>query len=234
MTILLLSLNLGAMVEVVPPSGGRLGFVPTAGDVYDDPAFVRRDRKELDELGYDVVDVSLSKSEPSAVQRQVCSLKAVFLAGGNTFYPLQELRRSGAAQLLEELVPRGFPLVGASAGAVVTGPSIEPVAAIDDPSKAPALSSFDGLNLIPFVPLPHHTEPPSPAYATLIQRFGQRTPAGTPPRRSGDPRRRRRALHRPGLASSARLSRAARLVARSSRSTPFGPRFDGRSCALGN
>lgn len=152
--VLLLSLGLGAMAEFLPPPV-RLGFVPTAGTPYDDPSFVREDRERLERLGYEVRDVELSAVTADELRVELGRIDALFVAGGNTFFLMQEIRRGGLGDVLAQAVRSGLPYIGASAGAVIVGPTIEPVRALDDEHAAPDLDGWDGLDLVRFVVLPH-------------------------------------------------------------------------------
>lgn len=155
MNILLLSLGLGAVSNRLR-SGAVLGFVPTAGEPYADPYFVREDRTRLEKLGYQLVDIDLTNMSAAAVRAEFNSIDALFVAGGNTFYLLQQLRARGAHEVFVEFIASDHLYIGASAGAVILGPTIEPIRTLDDPAAAPALESMDGLRIIDFIVLPHY------------------------------------------------------------------------------
>lgn len=155
MKLLLLSLGLGALVNHLP-KGARVGFVPTAGEPYDDPYFVRDDRRRLVELGYIVSDLDLTGETKDVLIARFKQIDAIFVAGGNTFYLMQQICAKGLAEELTRAVKEGLLYVGASAGAAITGPSIEPIDTLDDASAAPSLKSFAGLGLVDFVVLPHY------------------------------------------------------------------------------
>jgi dipeptidase E len=50
---------------------------------------------------------------------------AVFIGGGNTYFLLDALRRSGADRVLRQVVESGRPVYGGSAGAIVLGRDID-------------------------------------------------------------------------------------------------------------
>lgn len=156
---MLLSLGLGAMPGFFPPSAGRLGFVPTAGDAYEDPQFIRRDLALLAGQGYKLVELPFNGRLADRSVADLESVDAVFVAGGNTFYLLQQLRLTGGDVVLTRRVRDGMPYVGASAGAVLVGPTIAPAGCLDDRAEAPLLRGEDGLGLIDFVPVPHYQPP---------------------------------------------------------------------------
>lgn len=97
MRILLLSLGLGAVPRYLR-KGATLGFVPTAGEPYADPYFVREDRARLEQLGYKLVDIDLSRQSAAQVRSSLAPIEALFVAGGNTFLPhaaIVRQRRAG-------------------------------------------------------------------------------------------------------------------------------------------
>lgn len=64
----------------------------------------------------------------------------IFVEGGNTFFLLQELKRTGADQMLIREVNLGKVYIGESAGAIVACPDIGYSTVMDAPEKAPDLS----------------------------------------------------------------------------------------------
>jgi dipeptidase E len=158
MRVLLLSLGLGRMVDFIPPPA-KIGFVGTAGETYEDPYFVRADRARLEKLGYELTDLDVTRSNRSKLQASLSDQDGIFIAGGNSFYLLQQFRLSGMDALVKEFVGRGGAYIGASAGAAVCGPSLEPVQVLDNPKDAPSLKAFDALDLVDVIVLPHYGKP---------------------------------------------------------------------------
>ncbi|MDL2176933.1 Type 1 glutamine amidotransferase-like domain-containing protein [Stutzerimonas sp. FeSN7] len=72
----------------------------------------------------------------------------IYVSGGNTFFLLQELKRTGADLLIAEHVRAGKCYIGESAGSAILAPSIEYITALDDVSAAPDLESFAALGLV--------------------------------------------------------------------------------------
>jgi len=132
-----------------------LGFIPTAGDVYEDPYFVQDSRRRLERLGFKLTELDIAHKSEEALLAKLDALEGVYVAGGNSFYLLQEIRRKNLYEPLIKKVREGMPYFGESAGAGLLAQSIEPATAIDDPSKAPDLTEYSGLGIIDFFPLPH-------------------------------------------------------------------------------
>src|SRR5260221_11768875 len=73
----------------------RVGFIPNAGDPYEDKGFVNIDRDALVKRGCTVVDIDLKKIRGMQLEKELSTVDVVFVAGGNTFYLLHWVRKSG-------------------------------------------------------------------------------------------------------------------------------------------
>ncbi len=140
------------------PSVTMVAFIPTAADMYENPVFVEKDRKALTDMGLNVTDVHLSKITAEELQNTLKNIDVVFVAGGNTFYLLQEARKSGFTELIPDLVKEGLIYVGSSAGSYIACPTIE--AAHWEPSDENdvGLTDLTAMALVPFL-LSVHYEP---------------------------------------------------------------------------
>lgn len=172
MKVLLLSHNLGAVPGFLPP-GSHIGFVPTAGHVYKNPDWVKSDREQLTGLGYNLINMDIDHLSSAEFYMRLDAIDALYVTGGNTFYLKQQLHRKNIDSVLADRIREGFPYIGASAGAAILGPSLEPIAAFDDVKDAPHLTNLDGLKAISFVPLPHY-DATSPVYEEVIAKHHRR------------------------------------------------------------
>ncbi len=153
--LFLTSFGLSAFADFVgrDPRTTSIGFIPTAADPYKNQWFIDSDRKFLSELGFNIVDVNIG--DKSQIKK-LNDVDVIFVGGGNTFYLLEKAIESGALEMIRKLVNSGILYAGSSAGSVFAGPSIAPVAFIDDPKDAPNLKTTDSLGLVDFVVLPHY------------------------------------------------------------------------------
>jgi len=134
------------------PKSSSVAFVRTASKACSDIAWLEAERAILVDAGFHVTDVfDLNASTRVLFERA----DVIFLSGGNTFTLLSEVRRSGFDVLLIQLHQAGKIIIGESAGAVVLGPTIDPIRYIDEPEKAPELRDFRGLGLFDFFPAVH-------------------------------------------------------------------------------
>ncbi len=167
--LLLVSNGLGALADFIGEPRASIVFIPTAVNLDDDTWYVDEDRDYLRGLGYELTEFDLEGKGESEVTATLGEADVVYLAGGNTFYLLEKVLQSGLDKVLLDFLDHGGKYVGASAGAIIVGPSLEPFQSFDDPSVA-NLSSFAGLGLVDFVPLPHFTED-NTAYRQVIDTY---------------------------------------------------------------
>lgn len=138
------------------PRDLKVAFIPTASNLAANKEGTENDRNKLTSLGFQVEDVDIAVTRHEDLRRVLEMADVIFVGGGNTFYLLQETRKSGLDEVLREFVGNGIPYIGSSAGSVIMGSTIEPIKMMDDPEDAPALTSYKGLGFVNFVPLVHY------------------------------------------------------------------------------
>lgn len=173
MRLFLASLGLGALRDFL--NGARdVLYVPTAAKPMADKAYAEGNRDALAALGYRVVELDIDGIEESKLS-VLASADAVFVEGGSPFFLLQAMRESGFDEAVTEAVRAGTAYVGMSAGAVVAGPDLEPLAATSNTALGPRLRSTKALGLIDSVVFPHHNSPDRAAeFAEARSRYGSR------------------------------------------------------------
>lgn len=138
------------------PQNMRLAFIPTAGEVEKgDLKWQADDRQALVEVGFQVTDFTFTGKTQEQVKTLLDTTDFVFVSGGNAFYLLQQMKKSGFSDLIHQYVAKGMIYGGSSAGSVVAGPDITAIKLLDDPSLAPALTNYQGLALVDLVIFPH-------------------------------------------------------------------------------
>ena len=131
-------------------------FIPTASLPEKVKFYVDAGRKALQKMGFMVDELDVSVASPEEIARKLQSNDYIYVSGGNTFFLLQELKRTGADALITAQINRGKFYIGESAGSMIVAPDIEYAKALDDCRKAPALQDYAALQLVDFHPVPHH------------------------------------------------------------------------------
>ncbi|QPI65674.1 peptidase E [Vreelandella venusta] len=140
--------------------GKTVTFIPTASLVEDVNFYVAAGRETLEKCGLIVDELEISTAPSEEVNSKLQKNDYIYVTGGNTFFLLQELKRTGADQFIKEQISSGKMYIGESAGSIVMSPYIEYVKDMDDFTAAPNLDSFSSLNMVDFYPVPHHTNVP--------------------------------------------------------------------------
>ncbi|MGG3283235.1 peptidase E [Paenibacillus solani] len=140
--------------------GKSVTFIPTASISEEIKHYICAAIEAFEKLGVVVDELDISTARLEEIKEKLERNDIIYVSGGNTFYLLQELRRSGADKIIADQVISGKLYVGESAGSIITSPNIEYVKFMDDIGKAPALKSYEGLNFIDFYPVPHYNNEP--------------------------------------------------------------------------
>lgn len=138
------------------PSLTKVAFIPTAGDLYSEKPWIDDDRNKLIELGFRVFDLDIKNQKVDFLKEKLNDADIIFVAGGNTTYLLQQMQKSNCLNLIKEKILNGTVYIGSSAGSILAGPNIEfDRYYADSDDELISLNSYESLNLVNFVVLPH-------------------------------------------------------------------------------
>lgn len=141
------------------PSEVTLAFIPTAADPEEDKGFVEKDKKLISEIGMKIQEIDLKDENEQSLLQKLSPFQAIYVEGGNTFYLLDWVRKSGFDKVLQKLTDEGKIYVGVSAGSILAGPDIELSNWKHDWDKNIVnLQDLTGLNLVSFAISPHFIE----------------------------------------------------------------------------
>ena len=144
----------------------NVGFIATASELDSDRWYMEKDKKDLIEMNYNLIDIDITNESKETILDKFNKVDAIYVAGGNCFYLLQQLK---VKNVLDELInfANNKIYVGASAGSCIACPSIEYVEKLDDKSLAPLLKDYNAMNLINGYILPHYKS--DEKYTRLIE-----------------------------------------------------------------
>ncbi len=107
-----------------------------------------------------VDDLDIATARAEEITAKIAGNDFIYITGGNTFFLLQELKRTGTDAIIVREVNAGKLYIGESAGAIIASSNIEYVSGMGSAKKAPALENYDALGLVDIYPVPHHTNAP--------------------------------------------------------------------------
>ena len=153
----------------------KVVFIPTAANVDEYKKHLAKAQNKLAELGFAVEILDVATASEAAAREKIEQTKYLYIAGGNTFYLLQELKKKNLLELIAKRVSEGMIYIGESAGGMITAPNVEYVQAMDPKELAPELTSYEALNLVDFCFLPHEGEFPfAEAVDEIINTYGDK------------------------------------------------------------
>ena len=142
--------------QSVPTSlcGKTVAFIPTASIHEDFNQYVEEGREALAALGSTIKELEIAQCEQKEIETVLRNCDCIYVSGGNTFFLMQELRRTGTDRLIVEQVEKGKLYIGESAGAMVFAPNIEYATKMDNHlSMTPGFEDFTALGIVKFYPV---------------------------------------------------------------------------------
>jgi dipeptidase E len=155
--LLLASRGIPGLSGLLAARGPRALLVPTAANPLDAPEIADEVERELAAAGLDVERLDLDEATPLHM-RAVAAADVLAVSGGDPFHLLAAARRTGFEAAAREALTAGSVYVGYSAGAIVAGPTLEPLL-WTSPFSPPAGLDLTGLCLSELLVLPHHDRP---------------------------------------------------------------------------
>lgn len=140
--------------------GKQVLFIPTAGNVEEYRDYIDEAKVVFEDLGFAVEVLDLDQTDQETAQAKIFQTKLLYIAGGNSFYLLQEFKKKHLLSLIREQIADGMVYVGESAGAIITAEDIDYSKLMDDKGVAGELSDTAALNEVDFYVLPHVGEEP--------------------------------------------------------------------------
>ena len=151
---ILLSRNKEIIREYIEEKS-KIGFIPTASELDKDRWYIEKDIEDLNKMKFNIVYIDVSKESKEEIVKKFNDIDAIFVAGGNSFYLLQQLKIKDVLEDLIEFANNKI-YVGSSAGSCIACPSIDYVQELDNKSQAPLLDNYNAMNLVDFYVLPHY------------------------------------------------------------------------------
>ena len=146
-----------------------VGFITTAHKykLEEDPEYVNRDLQIMkEEMRFNVEEIDIEGKKESEVMKLLKLKDIIFVAGGNTFYLLNAMRRCNFERVIRKLLKEGKVYVGASAGSMVAGKTIKIANWKNIDKNVVGLRNLKGLNLVPFDIFVHFR----PEHAEIIRK----------------------------------------------------------------
>jgi dipeptidase E len=157
----------------------RAAIITTASPRKEHNRFAIKAKADLLELGVDQVDfLDVEFDEPELLEKY----GVVYISGGNPYYLLYHLRKSGADSILKKMESRNAVFIGVSAGAMVLGADIKVVDYFTPAMNSVGLVDRTALRLTETTVFPHYdredlfTDPDGKTIEDRLQVFERMNP----------------------------------------------------------
>jgi len=141
-------------------AGKKVLFIPTASIHEGYTGYVGSARKLFKKAGALLTETDISSEEFSKIKTLFDDADVIYFTGGNSFFLIDCLRKTGTDKLLKRQLEKGKLFIGESAGAMITARDIAYGQIMDDKKAAPDLKDMSGLSVVDFYVLPHRGEEP--------------------------------------------------------------------------
>ncbi len=139
---------------------GKKACVVTSGRSEEEQLYIDESIKELEDLGIKVFEVNIAKNDnfPNLEEFDI-----YYVCGGNTFYILDRMRKTGIDKVLISAIKKEKFYLGVSAGSIIPGTDIEISGwGESGDSNDVNLQDLKGFGLAPCIISPHYTEKEKP------------------------------------------------------------------------
>ena len=170
-TILLTSAGMKMKDEIIkllqkPAYDITVAFITTASKPEEDKSYVEKDREIIKEIGFNVEEIDIEGKKQNELMGLFEHKDIIFVEGGNTFYLLKAIRKTGFEKVIKKLLKKGKVYIGVSAGSIVAGRTIRTAGWKDADKNFVKLKNLKGMNLVPFDVFVHY----QPEHAEIIKK----------------------------------------------------------------
>ncbi|MDD4931791.1 MAG: Type 1 glutamine amidotransferase-like domain-containing protein [Candidatus Colwellbacteria bacterium] len=133
----------------------KTAVVVAAGRTPEEQGYIEASKKELIDLGIKVTEANISEMDSFPED----DFDIYYVCGGNTFYILDRMRKTGAYKALAGAIRKGKFYIGVSAGSIVPCRNIR-IAGVgaDGDENEVGLSDLSGFRILPFYVFPHYSD----------------------------------------------------------------------------
>lgn len=136
-----------------------VGYIPNAKPKLDVKR-LKTKMSKLQRMGCNVVLMDLRYLKGKKLRERLEEINVIFVGGGNVFYLLYMMRKSGLVKLLPKFLEKDKAYIGVSAGSYVASPTIEAGGWKPEHSDRNfiGIKNLKALNLVPFLITAHFSE----------------------------------------------------------------------------
>ena len=129
----------------------------------EDVYFVQKDFNTMKDMGFNVEELDIEGKNSMQIMDILRVKDIIYVEGGSAFYLIRVMRQCGFEAVIRKLLKEGIVYIGAGAGSIVAGKTIQTAEWTDKGDKF-NIKDLRGLNILPFDVFVHYV----PENAILI------------------------------------------------------------------
>ena len=141
-----------------PATKTKLAHITTASKVVENIDYVDRDRKTIKKMGFQVTDIDIRGKSKNQLIKLLKDQDVIYVQGGNGFYLLKHIRKSGFDKVVKKLLDKGVIYIGVSAGTYVACPTIKMHTWKGKERNQYGITNMAAMNLVPFLVSVHYNK----------------------------------------------------------------------------
>lgn len=140
--------------------GKKVVFIPTASINEEYKGYVGSARKLWKKMNADILEVEISTTPIDEINKAFAEADIIYFTGGNTFFLIDQIKKTGVDNLIKKHLKSGKLYVGESAGAIICAKELSYITAMDEVPSDFSQKDYSGLDLIDSYVVPHYLCPP--------------------------------------------------------------------------
>jgi dipeptidase E len=139
-----------------PLAESKILYITTASKKVNDIGYVELTRQKMNDSNLSYTEFDITGKTEEELKKALDSIDIIYVEGGNTFYLLKSVRKSGFDKVVKGAIEKGVVYWGASAGSYIACPSII-MATMSDRFDRFGVTDYTAMNLVPFLIKAHYT-----------------------------------------------------------------------------
>lgn len=142
----------------IPKEKIKIAYIITASKGVKNLSYLDTHREDMRAAGLDFEEIDIENKTLEELRKFMSDKNVIHMEGGNAFYLLRVIRKTGFDEVVKELVSNGVVYAGTSAGAYIACPTIETSTWGPNKKEDYGLTDLTGLGFVPFLIKAHYKD----------------------------------------------------------------------------
>ncbi len=150
----------------IPKDKIHIGYIITASKKVSSKEYIKIYKQLMKDNKYSFEEIDIEDKTEKELKEFFKDKNIIHMEGGNTFYLLEAIKKTGFDKILKEFLNEGKIYVGTSAGSSIMGPTIGFSSHVPENTPEQKLKS---LNFVPFLVKSHYKDVKAEEYRKILK-----------------------------------------------------------------